>query len=233
MLRRKSSGDGVTLSAVYAPVRPRRKRQEPPTATGNGSLPQASAMFLATVAALAPPPQQRSSAAPSRSILQKNRAVKPMANQSTRLKLDRDQYDGGGEVSEREETPRRIPNALTPPHDLPLKAKLLLQESGACTQEKLAYDELMRYQRSRVEDMAKFYGLADERQEESQATRKEREAFRKAAGFREEWRIGAFCLPLLLIDFVSDWILFELICKQTDKLCELGLLDRSRRRDPG
>lgn len=145
-----------------------------------------------------------------------------MTNQSMRLKLNRDQCNSDEELGEREETPRRMSNVPSPP-DLPLKSKLL-QESGACIQEKLAYDELLRYQRSRSEDMVKLYDLTDECKDD-QTQEKERDDFRRAAGFREEWRIG---MVINIIDtnsnFNSSLIGIALA---------LDLSIRSRGRNPG
>lgn len=52
---------------------------------------------------------------------------------------------------------------------------------------KLAYDELLRHQRGRAEDMAKLlaFGSRDLAEKKNESA-----AFRKTAGFREEWRIG-------------------------------------------
>lgn len=145
-----------------------------------------------------------------------------MANQSTRLRLNRDQYNSDEELGEREETPRRMSNAPTPP-DLPLKSKLL-QESGAYIQEKLAYDELLRYQLSRSEDMAKLYGITDECKDD-QTQEKERDVFRRATGFREEWRIGTV---VNVTDTNSDFG-----SSLTGITLALNLSIRSRGRDPG
>lgn len=228
MLRRKSSGDDVALSATYAPVRPRRKRQEPRAAPINhGPLPQANAMFLVTVAALAPPPQQRPQVTSSRSILQKSRAVKPMASQPIELKHSSQRRGQVGNepfeeelLGERDETPRRIYNT---PSDMSLKDKLL-QESGACIQEKLAYDELLRYQRSRAEDMVRLFGLSA-LTESDKAKQKQAIDFRRAAGFREEWRIGAFCLCIWLTTLTTHGFLKQM---QSTALCVMMQAEKMR-----
>lgn len=122
-----------------------------------------------------PPPAQRrlDASGTSRSFLQQARAVKPVATHS----LDRS--DSDARLDERDETPCTHSNSRT---TAALRRLAVQESSERVHQQTLAYDELLRYQRGRTEDMTRLVSLVGS----------EREAFQRAAGFREEWRIGAY-----------------------------------------
>lgn len=191
MTQRRTSGE---LDAAYAAQGSRRRRER------KSSLPRSSAMrVMATPATVAGMTPQRPSKASSRPYLQKNRSVtvrkefadftkrKPDFGQAERCGDEGDVCGGAEGFDERAETRRGNQSAT------PLKEKLL-QDSGAFLREKLVYDELFRYQRSRAEDMARLLSFLQREHEEErdEAERDEHDTFRRASGFREEWRIGTF-----------------------------------------